>query len=195
MSDNNQNNQDNEQLQGQNQEGQEIQGQEGQVEKPDNKPEGNKPPEDSEGLKNLRNALKAEKSNRKAIESKLKELEEKGKPDKSLEDEIKDLKAKFENSQKEIQFAKKESEILTKLTQEGLNPKKLNFVKKYLLNNLVSSEDYEAELETIKSESPELFQQAPKNYNSEPPSGGANKTNLRSMSIPEFMAHRQKFNK
>jgi len=114
---------------------------------------------DPKGWQNLRAKVKALELEKKLALKENEDWKKKSAENLTLEEEVAQLKAEMENSKLEKETLLKQNSAVEKLTESGLNPTKLNFVKKYLLNSLVASDDLDFEIENIKQDNPELFKQ------------------------------------
>jgi len=128
---------------------------------------------ESEGFKNLRNAHKEQSKKLKEYEAKLLELENKNKPDATLEDEVKKLKSELEQTKTGL----KKTEIKNQALELGLNPSKKAIFEKHFLENLTKQDNVSQALAEFKEEMPEFFQE-PKVNLTNSPSGGSKGTNI-----------------
>ncbi len=181
LNSNNQNQDDNQtQLQ------EEVKGQETTqeiVESPEDTSQDTNPKPENEALKKVREAEKRQAKKVKELEKKLAEMEN-NKPDKTVEDKVKELKTQLENEKLE----RVKQSAINQALENGLNPQKKAIFEKYHLNHLVEAEDISEALANFKQELPELFTPGKNLATASFPSGnGGNKTkDIKDMSISEF---------
>jgi len=181
---NNSNNQNQDELQqGQEvQNQQEVKGQENTQEVVESPGDTNSEPE-NEAIRKVRQAEKRQAKKVKELEKKLAELEN-NKPDKTVEDELKELKTQLENEKLE----RVKQSAINQALENGLNPQKKAIFEKYHLNHLVEKEDIKEALANFKQELPELFTPGKNLATASFPSGngGSKPKDIKDMSISEF---------
>jgi hypothetical protein len=181
---NNSNNQNQDENQTQLQE--EKQGQETTkkvVESPEDTSQETNPKQENEAFKRVREAEKRQAKKVKELEKKLAELEN-NKPDKTVEDELKELKVKLENEKLE----RIKQSAINQALENGLNPAKKAIFEKYHLNHLVEAEDITEALADFKQELPELFTQGKNLATASFPSGSNNRSQISKAKALEILS-------
>lgn len=132
-------------------------------------------------------AFEAEKLLAKYKAKEAKEAEEEAKKKGEYEKLLQAKDAELEKIRQETELSSKKQLAKELAFRNGLNPKKADFFEKYVLNNLISGEDLEADFNSLKETAPELFSQKEVSNPSTPTGGGGNGASISKEEAKEIL--------